>query len=92
MVVIREGKPSWDPVGSRERIRGAIWCDPCIEPLVRALNTNGLQTVASCCGHGDVLGTVCLSDDRVLVVAENLDQAKSLVRTFENEQENTPEP
>ena len=25
----------------------SVWCDPCIAPLVRALNTNGLRTAAS---------------------------------------------
>ena len=28
-----------------------VWCDPCLEPLIRALNDGGLPTAASCCGH-----------------------------------------
>lgn len=38
----------------------SVWCDPCIEPLIRALNDGGLATVASCCGHGSNPGWVML--------------------------------
>ena len=31
-----------------------IWSDPCIAPIVKALNAGGLPTVASCCGHGNI--------------------------------------
>lgn len=48
------------------------WCDPCLEPLIRALNTNGLRTIASCCGHGEQFGSICLRDGRVLVVSASL--------------------
>jgi hypothetical protein len=54
MVVLErnaEGKPT-------------VWCDPCIAPLVKALNDAGLRTVASCCGHGKVAGSVILADHR----------------------------
>lgn len=29
----------------------AVWADPCIADLVRALNAAGFRTIASCCGH-----------------------------------------
>lgn len=45
-----------------------VWCDPCLVPLVKALNDGGVTTVASCCGHGRRLGTVTLSDGRWLVL------------------------
>lgn len=54
-----------------------IWCDPCIEPLIRALNDGGIATVASCCGHNgrgsdgqqtDAPGWVMLRDGRTLTV------------------------
>lgn len=45
-----------------------VWCDPCIAPLIRALNDGGLSTVASCCGHGRTHGSVCLADGRELVI------------------------
>lgn len=31
--------------------RPAVWCDPCIAPIVQAFNDAGLATAASCCGH-----------------------------------------
>lgn len=46
----------------------AVWCDPCLEPLVRALNDGGLRTVASCCGHGRLPATVALADGRYVTV------------------------
>ena len=45
-----------------------VWCDPCIVDLVAALNEAGLETVASCCGHGSLWGIVSLRDGRELVV------------------------
>ena len=50
-----------------------IWCDPCLVPIVRALNTNGLSTVASCCGHGTHRPSVALADGRWLVVYGDAD-------------------
>lgn len=50
-------------------ISEGVWCDPCLEPLVRALNGGGLQTLASCCGHGRRPGSVALADGRWLMVA-----------------------
>lgn len=45
-----------------------VWCDPCLAPLVKALNDGGISTVASCCGHGTHVGSVALSDGRWIVV------------------------
>ena len=42
--------------------------DECIAPLVQALNDAGIETIASCCGHGHILGNVILRDDRVLEI------------------------
>jgi hypothetical protein len=50
-----------------------IWCDPCIVPLVQALNAGGVRTVASCCGHGRNVGSICLADGRVLAILPGLD-------------------
>lgn len=48
-----------------------VWCDPCIEQVVRALNTNGLRTIASCCGHGTHPTSVLLSDGRTVLVVDD---------------------
>ncbi len=45
-----------------------VWCDPCIAPLVSAMNTGGIRTVASCCGHDRCPSTVILDDDRFVVL------------------------
>lgn len=58
-------------------VREGVWCDPCLEPLVRALNDGGLRTVASCCGHGKRMGNVALADGRELLIAPDYDTARS---------------
>lgn len=68
MVVIKR-----DPNG-----RAVVFCDPCLEPLVRALNQGGIPTVASCCGHGGLMGNIALKDGRELIIAANWDQARGV--------------
>lgn len=51
-----------------ERDEPTVWCDPCIEPLVSALNQGGIKTVASCCGHGTHPTIVIDSQDRWLLL------------------------
>lgn len=48
----------------------AVWCDPCIAPLVAILNQGGLKTVASCCGHGGNDASIALEDGRWLVITD----------------------
>jgi len=55
--------------------RPTIWCDPCIAPLVRALNEGGLPTVASCCGHGKLPSRIALADGREVVIVGGICQA-----------------
>jgi hypothetical protein len=55
-----------------------VWCDPCIAPLVKALNDAGIATVASCCGHGEQHGSIVLADGRELVI-------RSFTRTLDAE-------
>lgn len=50
-----------------------VWCDPCLEPLIRMLNGGGLETVASCCGHGRWPGNIALADGRYLVIADDFE-------------------
>lgn len=42
--------------------------DSCIAPIVKALNEGGIDTTASCCGHGKTPGRIDLADGRILVV------------------------
>lgn len=56
-----------------EDMKPSLWCDPCLEPLVRALNDGGLRTVASCCGHGRRPSVITLEDGRQILVLPDLD-------------------
>jgi hypothetical protein len=44
------------------------WCDPCIAPVVAALNAGGVRTVASCCGHGKNDPSIALADGRWVTI------------------------
>ena len=59
-----------------------VWCDPCLEPLVRALNEGGLPTVASCCGHRHRPGRITLADGGELFIAADYDTAQAIDRSF----------
>ncbi len=56
-------------------------CDPCIEPIIQALHAAGIGTVASCCGHGFMHGSIALADGRELVIARDYDEAREIDRT-----------
>lgn len=58
------------------------FCDPCIAPLVAALNTAGIETVASCCGHGHRPGVIALRDGRELFIAKDFDEARKIDAIF----------
>lgn len=53
-----------------------VWCDPCIAPLVEALNEADLPTAASCCGHGKEPGKIALADGRELFVLPDFESAR----------------
>ena len=55
-----------------------VWCDPCLAPLVKALNVGHLPTVASCCGHGERPGKVALADGRELFILADFGSARAL--------------
>jgi hypothetical protein len=59
-----------------------IWCDPCIAPLVEALNAAGLKTVASCCGHGRRPASIVLADGREIIVARSFEEARTIDALF----------
>lgn len=56
--------------------------DPCIAPLVQALNNAGIQTIACCCGHGKRPGNIVLEDGRELIVAATFEEARIVDRAF----------
>jgi len=56
--------------------------DPCIAPLVQALNDAGLQTIASCCGHGHRPGSIALEDGREILIARDYAEARAMDAGF----------
>ena len=60
-------------VGKKAQI---IDIDSCIAPIVLALNDAGIETVASCCGHGKIDGSIVLRDGRELVIRKFQERAK----------------
>jgi hypothetical protein len=42
--------------------------DYCVAGLVAALNAGGIATSISCCGHGELPGTIVLSDGRLMTI------------------------
>ena len=55
------------PIPLNGKVQGI---DYCIADIVAALNAAGMQTVASCCGHGDEsIARIDLSDGRILRIS-----------------------
>ena len=51
---------------------GKLVCiDWCIHRIVAALNAAGLETAASCCGHGRIDGRIDLKDGNVLFIVRS---------------------
>lgn len=50
-------------------IGGRIVCvDWCIHHIVAALNVAGIETLACCCGHGEIDGSIVLKDGREIKI------------------------
>lgn len=67
---------SQSPMPIHGRVR---YIDPCIASIVAALNAAGIETVASCCGHGRNPGSIILLDGRELVITESREQAELMI-------------
>lgn len=59
-----------------------VWCDPEIVDLVAALNDAGIQTTASCSGHGFRPGSIALDDGRWLIIAKDFDEMQKIEAIF----------
>jgi len=57
------------PMPLNGRIQGI---DYCIADIVAALNAANISTVASCCGHNEVLGRIMLTDGRILDMSNHV--------------------
>ena len=52
--------------------------DSCIASIIQALNDADIQTVASCCGHGNRPGNIALADGRELFILPDYESAREL--------------
>ena len=58
----------WGTVTKTVAAKHIVEVDSCIAALVEALNYSGVETVASCCGHGRNPGSIILADGRELLI------------------------
>lgn len=59
------------PMPIRGRMQGI---DFCIANIVAALNAANIETLASCCGHGVMPGSVILEDGREVIIVKNAEE------------------
>ena len=71
-----------DREGKMVAVGGNAFCDPCIAPIVSALNAAGIRTVASCCGHGFRPGWIALIGGRSLILARSQEETAAIQRMF----------
>jgi hypothetical protein len=64
----------FDPIKIGDKIQAI---DACIAPIVRALNENGIPTVASCCGHFNRWGSIILADGCELIIAPDYESGRA---------------
>ena len=55
--------------------------DECIKPIIDALNNGGINTIASCCGHGYRTGRISLKDGRELVIFSDYNSCQEYEKT-----------
>lgn len=56
--------------------------DFCIVDLVAALNAANIITVASCCGHKQIPGSIILEDGRELIIVENAKERNKIFKIW----------
>lgn len=44
-----------------------VWVDKCLKETIENLNSKGLNTVASCCGHGIVQPVITIEPTKLIV-------------------------
>lgn len=58
----------WGTVVQLPIRRRVVPIDQCIHHIVASLNAGGMETMASCCGHGKQDGSIVLADGRELII------------------------
>lgn len=57
--------------------------DCCISNIVKALNDVGIETVASCCGHGKQPGNIVFKDGREIIIAPDFETGRKISSIFD---------
>lgn len=57
-------------------------CDACIQPIVQLFNDYGMQTMASCCGHGKQNTSIILCDGREVLILRNFEDTRMVDGLF----------
>ena len=65
------------------KIPGDSGIDPCLNNIIIALNNSGIETVASCCGHGRQPGSIILKDGRELIIVRDFETARKIEKKLE---------
>ena len=63
-------------ITNADGVEKMIDVDRCIAPIVRALNSAGVVTVASCCGHGKRPGNIALADGREICIMPDFESGR----------------
>lgn len=71
-----------NPCGNNECNKINSGIDKCIQRLVKALNDCGMETVASCCGHGRTNGNIALKDGREIIIVPDRKTASKIEKMF----------
>ena len=67
--------------------------DSCLALIVATLNTiPKLETVACCCGHGKMVGSIALADGRELLIASDFEQARWIESLIKQDDDDDPAP
>lgn len=53
--------------------------DICIADIVAALNAGNIVTLASCCGHNKIPGTIILEDGREIIIVQNAEERNRII-------------
>lgn len=56
--------------------------DKCIVSIVEAVNDAGLNSIASCCGHGKQMGNIALKDGRGILIVPNYEIGREIGKLF----------
>ena len=71
-----------NPCGNNDCNKINSGIDKCIQPLVKALNDCGIETIASCCGHGNTNGNIALRDGREIIIVTDYETARAIEKHF----------